>query len=159
MKCKKDELGLPPITQTGANKLGFLLNGQPWTPKGHVGMSANLSLDIDFGYKNGIFGINAYKYVSATEKDVFIIGVTDSLNFLQVPIQLSLNNTSLYGISFTNNQCDYFNQISDVQSSGILIITKLDKINRIIAGTFNAKLYEPGCDTIKITDGRFDMKF
>ena len=31
MKCKKDELGLPPITQTGANKLGFLLNGQPWT--------------------------------------------------------------------------------------------------------------------------------
>ncbi|MFZ6025669.1 MAG: hypothetical protein ACOYVG_14560 [Bacteroidota bacterium] len=35
-KCRKDKLGsngLPAATQEGKNTLGFLLNGQPWTPK------------------------------------------------------------------------------------------------------------------------------
>ena len=65
--CKKlvtGSNGLPPATQTGANTFGFLLNGQPWVPKGWTGGSANLSLDIDFSYRNGIFNIAAYKLIS-----------------------------------------------------------------------------------------------
>jgi hypothetical protein len=40
--CKKERIdlpdnnnipGLPPATQSGANTLGFLLNGKPWTPR------------------------------------------------------------------------------------------------------------------------------
>jgi hypothetical protein len=54
-ECKKlftnlDADGLPPATQTGANTLGFLLNGQPWTPKGLVGQSANLRVAYDHAW-------------------------------------------------------------------------------------------------------------
>lgn len=40
-QCKKDdpapEEQLPPATQTGANTLGCLVNGQPYTPGGYKG--------------------------------------------------------------------------------------------------------------------------
>ena len=161
--CKKeiviDNGGLPPTTQTGANTLGFTLNGQPWTPKGQVGVSANLTVNVDFGYNKGIFVINAYRFNQTGEKEVFSVGVRDSLNFFQIPITIPLSRTSLYGITYRNNTCDYFNQDSNVLSSGSLIITKLDKTSQIIAGTFSAVLSKMGCDTIKIIDGRFDMKY
>ena len=161
MKCKKDELGLPPATQTGANTVGFLLNGQPWTPKGQVGMSANLSLEIDFGYNDGLFGIRAYRYDSTTKnKESFNIGMRDSLNYYSAPFSLSLTNKSLAKFYVSNSSYTFFSNDPGVYAIGGITVSKLDKINRIIAGTFNATLHKPGCaDTIKITDGRFDMKF
>jgi hypothetical protein len=159
LRCHKDKIDsndLPPATQEGKNTLGFMLNGQQWTPQGVRG-TANLSIDYDAGFDQGIFNIVAYNFIP-TISEQFIIGVRDSLNFIQSPITLQLSRTSLYGISY-NKPCDYFNQLNDVQSSGSLTITKLDRTNRIIAGTFNAILYKTGCDTVRITDGRFDMKF
>lgn len=50
-------------------------------------------------------------------------------------------------------------QLTDVESSGSMTITKLDRTNRLIVGIFNATLSKAGCDTIKITNGRFDVKF
>ncbi|WP_162550068.1 hypothetical protein [Hymenobacter nivis] len=48
--CKKTEQApadqLPPATQTGANTLGCLVNGQPWTPQGYNG-SSNYSVVYD----------------------------------------------------------------------------------------------------------------
>jgi Family of unknown function (DUF6252) len=40
---------------------------------------------------------------------------------------------------------------------GQLIVTKLDKPNRIVSGLFEFTTVVPGCDTIKVTDGRFDL--
>jgi len=161
-QCKKNKsdadyvYGLPPATQQGKNTLGFLLNGEPWTPKAYRNR-ANLSIDIDFSYNNGIFSISAYDF-SSTVAQQFIIGIRDSLNFLNAPFKLNLNRESLYSVSF-NTSCDYFNQLDDVSSSGILNLTKLDKTQKIISGTFNATLSKPGCETIQITQGRFDMKY
>ena len=52
---------------------------------------------------------------------------------------------------------EYDNKFSNTCS---LTITKLDTINRIIAGTFSGVLYNPTNlgDSIKITDGRFDAQ-
>lgn len=159
--CKKETLNLndlPPITQTGANTLGFTLNGKPWKPQGQVGLVSNLAINVDFGFNKGILVINAYRYISSFQEP-FTIGIKDSLCFLQIPITIPLNRTSLYGITYTNKQCNFFNQDFDVQSTGSITILKLDKTNKIIAGTFTATLSKSGCDTIKITEGRFDMKF
>ena len=38
-------------------------------------------------------------------------------------------------------------------------ILRLDIPNRIISGTFNFKALRPNCDTLRVTDGRFDIKF
>lgn len=158
-QCKKDKTdnyGLPPATQDGKNTLGFLLNGQPWKPGG-FSITGNLSIDVDPGFDDGIFNIVAYNFNTVTQEQ-FSIGVSDSLNFAQIPASYALSQTSLYGIS-VKKSCDYFNRLSDVQSSGNLTITKFDKTNRIISGTFNATLSKAECPPITITEGRFDMKY
>lgn len=149
--------GLPPATQTGANTLGFLLNGVPWTPAGNNG-TANLSMDFDPGFSNGIFGVSAYRVIAANNVEYFGIG-TDSLNFRTPPFSIPLYNKSIFSLGFQRNSCDYLWIDTLVKASGILTISKLDRTNNVIAGTFNATLIKEGCDTIKITQGRFDMKF
>jgi len=164
--CKKDTVdsnGLPAATQTGANTFGFMLNGQPWKPQGMIGISPNYTINVDEGYFNGIFNITAYKILnnnSNTEQSIGL-GLSDSLRFLKnTPANFNLYNHSLFDISFINNNgCIYTQSDSTITRSGLLTITKFDNLNRIIAGTFNAVLIKRGCDTIKITDGRFDMKF
>src|SRR5579875_968397 len=138
--------GLPNATQTGANTLGFLLNGQAWTPQGFNG-TANLSINVDFGFNKGIFGVAAYK-INTGEHIGF--GMRDSLNFISIPSSIPLNGRSLFQFGFASNYCfiDYYD--TTVYRRGSLTITKLDKSNQIISGTFNANLYKAGCDTIKI---------
>src|SRR5688500_11983081 len=157
-KCEKDNLDsndLPPATQSGKNTLGFLLNGQPWTPQGSR-VTANLSIDFYPNFNNGIFNIVAYNFIPMISEQ-FTIGMRDSLNFMNSPFTLNLDSNSLYVISFTMI-CDYFISINDVVSSRSLMITKLDRVNKIISGTFSANL-RPGCDIVRITDGCFDMKY
>ena len=44
-------------------------------------------------------------------------------------------------------------------NNGNLTITKADSVLKIISGTFNFDLPTDFCDTLKITDGRFDIKY
>lgn len=158
-ECKKnkpDSNGLPAATQEGKNTLGFMLNGQPWKPQGVRG-TGNLSIDYDPAFNQGIVGIVAYNFAPAISEQL-TIGIRDSLNFINAPITLTLSNNSLFGISYSSD-CDLFSTYSDVISSGSMTITKLDRTNRIISGTFSATLKKSSCTEIKITEGRFDMKF
>jgi len=161
--CKKevtDPNGLPAATQEGKNTLGFLLNGQPWTPKGFSG-TANLSIDFDSGINNGILGIVAYRTLSSADKTQFILGITDSANLKSAPFTVIIKKKSIGALSFsTKEYCDLNHNDTTIYQSGQISIVKLDRINRIIAGTFNGILYKQTCgDTIKITEGRFDLKF
>ena len=159
-QCKKnkpDSNGLPAATQEGKNTLGFLLNGQPWIPLGFNG-TANLSIDFDPGFNNGVVGIAAYRILSNNVKETFGIGITDSLNFLVPKYTIGLSNKSLYRVRF-GRYCSFFSTDSNTNVSGMISISKLDRTNKIVAGTFNATLSKDGCDTIEITEGRFDMKY
>jgi len=131
-------------------------NGQSWTPQGQR-LTSNLSVDYDPSFKNGIFGIVAYNFIPINSEQL-TLGIRDSLNFKKAPFTVNLGTNSLYGISF-DKKCPLFSSDSSVSCSGNLSITKLDRVSRIIAGTFNATLSQTGCDTVKITEGRFDMKF
>ncbi len=153
-----DSNGLPPATQDGKNKIGFSLSGQPWIPRGYNG-TANLSIDFDAGVANGSLGISAYRILSDNNREYFGIGIKDSLNFYTAPFTVSLTNTSLYLFYFSNGNCTFFSTDLDTQVNGTLFVTKLDRTNRIISATFTASLTKAGCEDIKITDGRFDMKY
>ena len=162
-ECKKnkpDSNGLPAATQEGKNTLGFLLNGQPWKPQGNSG-TGNLSIDFDPGFNNGIMGIAAYRTISATDKTQFGLGIVDSLNFKNAPFTLLIKKKSLGGLSFsTKSYCDILHVDSIIYENGRINVSKLDRTNRIVSGTFEGILYKQICgDTIKITEGRFDMKF
>ncbi|NJO00911.1 MAG: hypothetical protein HC880_03765 [Bacteroidia bacterium] len=55
--------------------------------------------------------------------------------------------------------CSYASNDFDISlAEGELTITRFDLDARIIAGLFEFTLAKPGCDTIRITEGRFDMK-
>jgi hypothetical protein len=163
--CKKDKNtndiydnvpGLPPATQIGANTFGCLVNGMPWVPMGYNGTN-NLSIDYDPGFNNGILNIVAYKFIAPIDEQI-LLSVRDSLNFLKAPFSINLSSSSLYGLSY-KKFCHLWNRFPDVYSSGFLTIKMLDRNSGIIAGEFNATMYRVGCDTIKITQGRFDFRF
>ena len=161
--CKKsniDSNGLPPATEEGKNTLGFLLNGQPWKPQGNSGIG-NLSIDFDSGFNNGILGIVAYRTLSSSDKTQFILGIADSLNFKTAPFTLVIMKKSIGGLSFsTSSYCDILHTDTTIYETGKINITKLDRTSRIISGTFEGVLFKQICgDTVRITDGRFDMKY
>jgi hypothetical protein len=160
-QCKKttiDSNGLPPASKEGKNTLGFLLNGKAWTPKGFNG-TAHLSIDFDPGFNNGVLGIAAYSIITSDNREYFGIGMKDSLNFYTAPFSVNLSNNSLYRIRFENNNCSYFSTDMDTHVTGTLSISKLDRTARIIAGNFSAIFKKIGSDSIKITEGRFDLKY
>lgn len=163
-KCEKDKLpnnnnnipGLPPATQTGANTLGFLLNGVPWVPAGNNG-TPNLNIRLDTGVNNSKFIIEAYRLLPQNYSDFKISFVANNLTFFPVNI-----NPLLIGfVSFKDQySCKRStNDPSNISTTNITI-SKNDKSNRIISGLFESTIFNPACgDTIKITNGRFDMKF
>ena len=162
-KCKKekpDANGLPAATQEGKNTLGFLLNGQPWKPQGFSG-TGNLSIDYDQGINNGTLGIIAYRTVSSNDRTQFGLGIIDSLNFKNAPFTLLVNKKSAANFLYSDrNYCDIVHSDSTIYERGSVTITKLDRMSRIISGSFEGILYNKLCgDTVKITLGRFDMKF
>ena len=165
-KCEKEKPidstnndipGLPPATQVGANTFGCLVNGVPWVPQGSNGTN-NLSIDYDPGFNNGIFNIAARNFLSVNGERI-VIGIRDSLNFIIPPKKYHLSNSSLFRAIFMS-RCITESWISDVQVfSGSLTINTLNRQLNIIAGTFEFHMTKDFCDTIKITNGRFDFKF
>ena len=53
----------------------------------------------------------------------------------------------------------YIHVYTSQNNTGILNITKLDKVNNIISGTFWFDILLPNGELIEIREGRFDMRF
>jgi hypothetical protein len=54
---------------------------------------------------------------------------------------------------------DYDSRNATSTSKGSLVVTCLDLAAGIVSGTFDFTIAKPGCDTLKVTQGRFDGKF
>ncbi|SDY37750.1 hypothetical protein [Hymenobacter psychrophilus] len=169
-QCHKKDQGpapapeslLPPATQTGANTFGCLLNGQPWTPSGFNGTS-NYSVSYDPTYNGGTFDLRTYRYPSGnqnSDKDQQYI-ILYARGLTQIGTHDLANDNKVNSTATLNDRksgCDYHDRYPQFYRRGSLMITRLDLQAGIISGTFDFTLYKPGCDTIKITNGRFDKK-
>ncbi len=164
-KCKNDPTPadpagqLPAATQTGANTFGCLVNGQPYIPKGNTGMS-NLYISYDPTFRGGAFGIETYRVEGQ--------GLTKYLNIDAAPVNVagnySLNlSTGVGEVLYSSGEsslCGFMYDSRDVTyRKSKLIITRFDTNSRVVSGTFDAIIARTGCDTLKITQGRFDAKF
>lgn len=171
--CKKAKTGvelLPPITSSGQNTFGCLINGQPWVPYvpcwkegGGViefwtdiepmtqGRDLPMLMRLHFG--SIAAGTNSYFEIDAPNPS-FYPGISGCYNYFD---SLSIDYEDEFGgldnlQGISNSMSNYFN------------ITTLDTINGIIAGTFQFTLYHgprgsPFYDSVLVTDGRFDLKF
>jgi len=68
----------------------------------------------------------------------------------------SLNQIEGEGV-YADSKCDLNGIKTDTINSGTVEIIKFDTVNHIISGTFEFTVYNAACDTIKITEGRFDV--
>lgn len=156
---------LPPATQTGANTFGCLINGEVFKPKGPSGggpILLSTYIYLADNYDTGYFFQLAASDVS-NPPNVIGVGIfTDSLQ-IQANETYSLGDKwvrgKAYGIFnfFTSQSLNSYNTSSELP--GELNITKFDSIKQIVCGTFWFNVINNLGDTVKISDGRFDMHF
>ncbi|MEO7444894.1 MAG: hypothetical protein ABIU55_05300 [Ferruginibacter sp.] len=160
--CKKDkttEDQLPPATQTGANTFGCLVNGKVFVPKGYGGTGRpNPHILYDYDLQGKPFlAIETHQYQNYNSMagiDISFFDIVYSGSYL-LPNEFKL---SIGSIEILGN-CGISSLDSSVNRWGGGVITKLDIPNRIISGTFDCKFKRPQCDTVRVTNGRFDIKF
>jgi hypothetical protein len=147
---------LPPATQTGANTFGCYVNGKLWLPKGYDGTS-NYIVSYDPTLDGGTLNITTYRYYGSGQKDEQ--NMTIYLDSLAMEGNYELY-TPKYGAAIFSdwNKCTYQDISSFNYKIGNVTITKLDLQKSIISGTFQFVICQPNCDTIKVTQGRFDKK-
>ena len=160
-QCKKNDPDplsqLPPATQTGANTFGCLVNGQVWTPRGNNGTS-NYSIAYDSGLNGGVFDLAVYRYGTGSSKQQNIVFYANQAGQAK---SYSFRSPQRTRASFNDGETGCYWSSRDSATTyrrGTLTITRLDLSTGIISGTFAFTLYKPGCDTIKVTQGRFDRK-
>jgi hypothetical protein len=178
--CSKDDNTkqdqLPPITTTGANTAGCIINGKVILPKNGFD---NLSGNTSYGLRTGA-GINFHPPIIGDDYKFFeIMNLKDSGKSYSIYIHINDMSTGVgnYTVGQSNNQ--YFidgpnnpqiivretiNNISGKTfisgaNSGTIIISKFDYLNGLYAGTFSCELYdiENPTQIIQVTDGRFDI--
>ena len=159
-QCKKKDVApvdqLPPATQTGTNTFGCLVNGQVWTPKGYNGTS-NYSVSYDKGINGGIFSLQTYRYPDAS--NIFQSIALDVSSNLLVGSYSFQNPQRTRAVFNDTGRCYWSSADSaTIYRRGTLTISRLDLQAGVISGTFAFTLYKPGCDSIRVTQGRFDKK-
>ena len=162
---------LPPITQTGANTFGAIVDGKTFVPKTSYtftpGSSERKGLQIlrgeNFIKSNGDdkWIIKANNYKDSPETYIYIYIPTLKNNMKNHIVGLSdadensnLSNAHIYSLIDLGNR-----QYRSFENSGELNFSKIDITNGIYSGTFYTKLKnkDDENDIIEITDGRFDI--
>ncbi|RZK28858.1 MAG: hypothetical protein EOO63_10315 [Hymenobacter sp.] len=147
---------LPAATQTGANTFGCLVNGQPWLPGGNDGTS-NYSVYYDPTYAQGTLSVATYRITNSGAEQQTIGINSDSMRTSGIYKVRSMGHHNA-GFINRNTNCRYYPTDPGTYCKGTLTITRLDYNVGIISGTFSFTLAKAGCDTLKVTQGRFDKK-
>lgn len=156
--CKKifppPQPQLPPETQEGLNTFGCLVNGNVWRNECKHIIFCHPTLEAYYG--NGRLSIYATKIAGEGGKDNTYIDITiDSTVFSPGTFLLAARPEGSGSYRLQSN-CYY---TTDNLNTGTLEITRLDTINRIVSGRFAFTAADPGCGTMPITEGRFDVVY
>ncbi len=157
---------LPDATQTGANTFGCMLNGNLWVAQGrssgfNPAQLPNPYLGYDATYNGGSLDVGGGIVLDDKSQSNIVItgnniGGTGTYSLDKAKSGIFFKHTDFV------NSLVYYNDGYDgnVFSGGELTITKLDKVNKIISGTFYITIEKPKLGKkIVITDGRFDIKY
>ena len=138
---------LPPATETGANTIGCMVDGQLWATEKLPGYTLRPRMMATYTvYKTDSVVLEYY----AESKDKSGIG------FTVINPKAGANDIYYLGCSFSSiSFCD---GLTALNISG-LDITKLDIENHILSGTFNFQVHCSNDSSKKanLTDGRFDV--
>ena len=150
---------LPPITQTGANTFGCLVNGVAWLPNGRKPQTGgpNIVGYVDPTFQGGRFSISGHQYNNLQSRISF--GATTCSSSGIFDISLPICGLDYNRFESNINTCEFSSSDTGTYRMGYFNITRYDLVNGVFSGTFDFKIKSNNCgDTIKITNGRFDIK-
>lgn len=159
----KDPLSLlPPETQSGTGNVGCLVNGKAfigtsptlvrgdWMSLTRFALSNGLNLNGESGAER----INIPLIMEGQLRDNQIFSIISSATPFSV-FTPGFNQFVTTGAA--SNNCNYSGAYF---KTGQVQLVKFDSFARVASGRFAFTLYEPGgCDTLRVTNGRFDVKF
>ncbi len=155
---------MPPITTTGEKTLGCYVNGKLWVAFNNPQFfDPNARSPITCGYYDdfgdtNLFFVTAYlDYDNIYQEMGFSITLDKGIG--KYPMKKRpVNDDRFVDYNIVDpNQCAAY-QLDETKSNQVEI-TFLDQQERIAAGKFEMTVYNQCGDTLKITDGRFDVKF
>jgi hypothetical protein len=163
--CKNDDDStnpldqLPPATMTGAQTIGCLVNGEPFTDSGIMNnfyqfvdgeyyLVINWDFDNSDGYKDGQIAISK---IEVQENQTYVL---DKSSYTD-------GDYTGAGATFVSNLTETLGQFeTNANFTGTIHFTRFDTENFIMSGTFEFQAQEIiSGETITITDGRFDLNF
>jgi len=145
-------LELPPITQQGANTFGCLINGEVWVPQGQRGGTG-----IKAFYQAINFLTIDASHFRQEQYAFFGFGLIDS-NAVYEGNTFTLNDTVATRLNFETIDCEVDNYPDPSQViAGQVTIDRFDFAKPFVAGQFWFIAITPECDTLRVTDGRFDV--
>jgi hypothetical protein len=168
--CYKSNIGvekkyvpvMPPITNTGENTMGCYVNGKLWvafTNPQFFDPNAMNRTSADFADQSGgdmwfyLIGYQKYDDIFQAMRFAFILDKGIGKYSLE---KNSISDEALRDYKGING-CQKYEL--DETTSNHLEITFLDQQKNIASGKFEMTVYNECGDTLKITDGRFDVKF
>ena len=138
---------LPPITSEGLNTFGCLVNGESWVAQVHNNIDDKLNINYNPYYDE--LQLRASKVTSSTDER-FSFAIID------------LSGVGEYQIHYLEDEFyDWKNNRAfsmDTTKIRRLTLDKFDADNNIASGTFEFTVFRQ-TDTLKVTEGRFDVKF
>ncbi len=151
---------LPPATQTGANTVGCLVNGNVFLPH-KEGINAPVNCFYQFVDGKRYFSMNFADLRGETNERVFI---QTSEIILQENTVYTLNNNNEDNVGYIGGGGGYSLSVSsryftNAIQVGELTITKLDQSNSIISGTFWFDAINEAGEVVEIREGRFDWDY
>jgi len=141
---------LPPLTTSGENTFGCLVNGVAFAVTNTSRMSA-----IYQGINQRALSLSGEIDNSEVDENVsMFIG-----NTIKEGEKYQLDNATTHKGKYDNQIGNCIYETSSI-FQGYIYISKLDSLDYLLAGTFEFDAYSKDCqDTVRITDGRFDMQY
>jgi len=163
LSCKKEE-ALPKATTNSSNTIGCKVNGKNWVADAGGSFSGKkYSLWFTHGKQ---FALSSYqiKDDDNTAVQIAIEKLTSAGTYyfnqdaMPYPDEVRFKNHATFERYKPNPTKRY---VTNSKYTGWVNIARVDTINRIVAGTFEytAVNLDGSVETIRITDGRFDIQY
>ena len=161
--CQKQISSLPETTQTGANTFGAKINGDLWGPIGFGIVPTSPILEARYSDENSIF-INARNFgaePNESEMEIYLKNVTKAgtislnQNTYEYP-----NQSASYAYFVKREVNPKAIWMTNSQFGGWVNISRIDRENKIISGTFEftAPPQMGSTTNIVVSEGRFDVR-
>ncbi|WP_405203079.1 hypothetical protein [Dokdonia sp. LLG6352-1] len=145
---------LPAATQTGAQTLGCLINGEPWVPPSIGPNRPNAFYQfVDGAYTLGISGTSEEGQFSRAIR----FGGIDVVEEITTGTYILQNDDPDNYFGAVTLEEFQLNTSTTDGNPGLLTITRFD--DSIISGTFAFTVLDNDGNEINITNGRFDLNY